>query len=116
MCALSQGAVFNDRACRAAARAAARGKSKVEARQLAQAALDTQQSGQKLWVNDIKLQGNDVIYNNYNGSQPPGKSPSVTVTTSTITHLPWAPLNFLKAHLGDTVTYTQSYTFPLLRL
>jgi hypothetical protein len=110
------GAFFNDRACRDAARAAADATTADQATTYAKAILKSHGAAGS-YLSQPVLQ--PIVWTDYAGSPPAQTSPSVTVTTSTTATLPFRPLSFLGKGtvLADgTVVFTQSYTFPLIKL
>lgn len=109
------GAAFNDRACRDAARAAAQGSSLTDATNRAQAALVAHQTNPAVMQSPALVQ--PIVYQTYNGTPPPQTSPFVTVTTSTKIKMPFAPLVVLSGLEFDpagNLTFSQSYTFPIV--
>jgi hypothetical protein len=111
------GADFNDRACRDAARAAAQSSSLAEAIKKVNAVLQSHQ-GNPVIMSGPALYA-PVVYQDFGGSPPPQTSPFVTVTTTTRINLPFAPIVFMGgATFGQTgnCVFTQSYTFPIVRL
>lgn len=108
------GAYINDRACRDATRAAAQGMTPTEARRLAATILESHDS--RGYVGKPTIRG-AVVYEDYNGSPPPARSPYVRVTTQTRVNMPFGLLNICGETFQDgNITFVQSYTFPIVRV
>jgi Flp pilus assembly protein TadG len=109
------GAYINDRACRDAARAAAQGSSQPEAEKMANVILTTHHAlGSYVEAPSVK---GHVQYQDYNGSPPAGHSPFVHVVTETKVHSPFKLLTVCGETFQDgAVVFTQSYTFPVVRV
>ena len=116
VCIVIFGAYQNDQACRDAARAAAQGQDQIQSTKLAIAALKAH-AGDGYYFSNPAIQG-IVTYIAYGGSPPPNRSPFVQLTTSTVARMPFAPLQFANGPIfvkNGTVTFTQSYAFPIVR-
>jgi hypothetical protein len=109
------GAFINDRACRDAARAAAQGSSALEAQRMALTILTTHHAVGS-YVEPPTIKGN-VQYQDYNGTPTAGHSPFVHVVTETKVHSPFKLLTMCGETFQDgTILFTQSYTFPIVRV
>lgn len=109
------GADFNDRACRDAARAAAQTTNLTDAIKKVNAVLQSHK-GNALVMSGPSLYG-PVVYQDFGGSPPAQTSPFVQVTTTTTINLPFSPIHFDGATFGASgnMSFTQSYTFPIVR-
>ncbi|MBX9669443.1 MAG: hypothetical protein K2X93_17610 [Candidatus Obscuribacterales bacterium] len=102
-----------DRACRDAARAAAQGQSRDEARQMAAAIANDHLSASPLVTAPIVT---NVVYEDFGGDPSPDQCPFVEVTTSATASVP-APL-FLFGTSGTNrpLTLAKRYRFPIVKL
>jgi Flp pilus assembly protein TadG len=110
------GANFNDSACHDAARAAAQTSNLTDAIKKVNAVLKSHQAGRALMTGPA-LQG-PVVYQDFGGAPPLHTSPFVTVTTTTLINLPFAPISLMGASFGSSgnTAFTQSYTFPIVKI
>jgi hypothetical protein len=107
------GSGSNERACRDAARMAAEATNYNNALNLAQLASKAYQ-GDGYFVTTPVVDKTSFQYNDYGGSPPSDTSPYVSVSTSCQIRLP-APiflygLNFNRSNM----TFTKTYTFPIV--
>jgi Flp pilus assembly protein TadG len=111
------GADVNDRACRDAARAAAQTSNLTNAINKVNAILLAHQRACPFITGPVV---DNVVYQDYSATpQPANSSPFVTVTTHTKINVPFSPLVFQGVSFvspGGGFTFTQSYTFPILRV
>lgn len=110
------GANFNDSACRDAARAAAQTSNLNDAIGKVNAVLKSHRSGGALMTGPA-LQG-PIVYQDFGGSPPQYTSPYVTVTTTTLINLPFAPITIMGPTFGASgnQSFSQSYTFPIVKI
>lgn len=116
ICVVLFGAYQNDRACRDAARSAAQGQDASQSTKLANAALRAHAGDGYYFSNPVLDRA--IVYNDFGGMPPTGTSPFVNVTTRTSARVPFSPLRFSADAVfldGGTVTFKQSYTFPIVR-
>ena len=111
---------LNDRACRAATRAAAQQSSAAKALAAVNAALSVHK-GDGFVVTSPKLstQPNALVYNDFNGN-PYGGNPTVSVCTEVTVRVP-APVVFFGQSFGASSTgiantwmFRRQYTYPIL--
>ncbi len=117
-------APMNDYACRDAARAAAQAGDAQTAQNLANAAIQSHAAQASYFVTAPYLDPTGFSYNDFgvsSGNPVPPANPntaaSVTVTTRCSVK-PIIPLSFLGTYLlngQDTVQYSQTYTFPIIK-
>ena len=107
-------APINDASCRDAARAAAQGADSTTAGNLAASAIASRQNQCSMFIQAPKIVS--FTFQDYGGNPPPATTPYVTVTTtSQVT--PIIPLSVFGSMIigGQTVSFTQTYTYPLVR-
>lgn len=112
---------LNDRACRAACRAAAQNATLAKSKGAAMAALQLHR-GDGLIVSDPKLVADPsgFVYNDFNGN-PYGGNPTVSVTTEVRVWVP-APVLFFGQYFGtsdgsmvsNNWTFRKRYTYPII--
>lgn len=103
----------NDRACRDAARAAAQASTEGDAQQMAKQILQSYAMNTPL-ISPPTLKS--LVYQDFGGNPPAGKSPTVTVTTSANAH-PVAPISLVgKEIVGKDFIVQKTYTFPIVKL
>lgn len=105
------GASINDRACRDACRAAAQARNATQATLQANAVLARHRTSG--FVTAPTLQS--LTFNDFGGNPPANQSPFVTVVTTCTSTLPFAPPQLLGNLVNNSLTYRQSYTFPIVR-
>ena len=105
---------INDRACRDAARAAAQASSSSAAQSLAQAALNIYSSTNP-FLGTPTISPQAFVYQDYSGNPPSDTSPYVSVTTTMTCRLPAPVIWGSTVGNGGTVTYTQTYQFPIVK-
>lgn len=115
-CIVILGFMFNDAACRDAARAASQTKSATQALLIAQKTAQSHQGDGNFWSTPL-VESADVEYQDYGGTFSAVNVPYVTVTTHCSIKLP-APLLFLGADLKPDGSFQSkcSYTFPLTNI
>lgn len=116
VCVVLLGFMFNDSACRDAARAASQASSASQALQVAQATVAAHK-GDGYFCTTPAINPSDVIYQDYNGNITETNVPYTTVTTTCTVRLP-APLLFLGANLKPDGSFqsTCRYTFPITNI
>ena len=115
-CVVILGYMFNDSACRDAARAASQASSASAALLIAQTTVTTHKGDGYFWSTPV-ITAADVVYQDYGGVITATNVPYVTVTTNCTIRMP-APILFLGARLNNDGTFqsTSRYTFPITNL
>ncbi len=112
-CVVILGFMFNDSACRDAARAASQASTSTAALKLAQTTVAGHQGDGTFWSTPV-VTANDIVFQDYGGTITPTNVPYVTVTSNCTIKMP-APLLWIGANLKPDGTFTSTcqYTFPL---
>lgn len=112
-CIVVLGFMFNDAACRDAARAASQASTATAALSIAQTTASSHKGDGYFWTTPA-VTASDVVFEDYNGVITATNVPYVTVTTNCSIKMP-APILFLGANLKPDGTFqsTCHYTFPL---
>jgi hypothetical protein len=110
------GYMFNDSACRDAARAASQASSATNALLVAKTAVAAHKGDGYFWTTPA-ITPADVVYNDYGGVITATNVPYVTVTTRSTIKMP-APILFLGARLNNDGTFESicHYTFPITNI
>jgi hypothetical protein len=120
---LIQAAPMNDYACRDAARAAAQGGDPTTAQNLASAAIQSHAQQASCFVSAPYIDPNAFVYNDFgvsegNPVQPPANTAASVSVTTRCTVKPIVPLSFMGSIImggNDTITFSQTYTFPIVK-
>ena len=103
---------FNDKACRDVFRAAAQQQDARKALLFAYSSANNHTTD-GYFIGPVTLP-KGVVYQDYGGSPPSGQTPFVSVTTAVQVTLP-APLYFFGASFTNQITFTQTYTSPIIK-
>lgn len=112
ICLLIFGCSVNDKACRDVVRAAAQQPNAVKALQFATASANNHKTD-GFFVSSVTLP-NGLVYQDFGGNPPAGETPYVSATTAVTVHL-LAPIYFFGASFTDHITFTQTYTSPIIK-
>lgn len=112
ICLLIFGCSVNDKACRDVVRAAAQQPNAVKALQFATASANNHKTD-GFFVSPVTLPSG-IVYQDYGGNPPAGETPYVSATTAVTVHL-LAPIYFFGASFTDQMTFTQTYTSPIIK-
>jgi hypothetical protein len=112
-CVVLLGFMFNDSACRDAARAASQSSSAAAALLIAQTTVAAHKGDGYFWSTP-QVASSDVVYQDYGGNITTTNVPYVTVTSRCTIRMP-APLLFLGSNLKPDGTFQSAscYTFPI---
>lgn len=115
-CVVVLGFMFNDAACRDAARAASQASTATSAMNVAKTTVAAHKGDGYYWSTPT-IGTNDVVFEDYGGKITATNVPFVTVTTNCSIKMP-APLLFLGADLKPDGTFNSTchYTFPLTNI
>jgi hypothetical protein len=113
VCLLLFGCYVNDATCRDAARAAAQASDSAKGLAFATAAVKARVTDGHFVSQPILTPGG-FVYQDFGGQPPANDTPYVTATTKVTVTLP-VPITFFSATFINSMDFTQTYTFPIVR-